>query len=127
MKTKVDLVLRLILGLVLTVFGSNKFLGFMPAPELPEPAANFMGALVQSGYLMGLVGLTEVVAGILLLTGRFVPLALVLLAPVSVNIMAFHLALAPAAIGPALLVSGLNVYLLFAHLPVYRPLLRARA
>lgn len=126
MKPKIDLVLRLILGLAMFVFGLNKFIGFMAPPELPEAAGNLMGAFVQSGYMMPLIAIVEIVTGALLLSGLFVPLALVLLAPVTVNIVLFHAALAPGGIGLGLVLFVINVYLFFAHIDAYRPLLRAK-
>src|SRR5882672_11243662 len=90
---------RLLLGLVFTVFGLNFFFHFIPTPSPPPPrAAAFAGALFASGYLFPLLKTTEVVAGILLLAGRFVPLALAALAPIVINIVGFHLFLAPSGI-----------------------------
>ncbi|MGF1452458.1 MAG: DoxX family membrane protein [Opitutales bacterium] len=119
-------ILRIMLGLALLVFGLNKFFGYMPAPELPEQAQSLMGAMSQSGYLMQFVGLTETVVGILLLSGFFVPLALVIFMPVSLNIIAFHLFLAPGGILPGLIIFLLNLVLMFLYLPAYRPLLRPK-
>lgn len=118
---------RLLLGLTLVVFGLNSLFHFMPQPEMPELAGSFLGALAESGYLFPLILAIELVVGVLLLAGRYVPLVLVLLAPVSVNIVGFHLALAPASIGPGALVALLNLYLLFAYRHSYAPLLRAKA
>lgn len=118
---------RILLGLVLVAFGLNGFVSFLPQPDLPEPAGRFIGALVESGYLFQLTHAVELIVGVLLLIRRYVPLALVVLAPISVNIAAFHLALDPAGfIGPAALVALLNLYLLFAYRPAYAPLLRSR-
>ena len=89
---------RLFLGLVFTVFGLNFFLHFLPMPAPPPQAGAFEGALFASGYLFPLLKVTEVVTGLLLLGGLLVPLALALLAPVIVNIVAFHLFLAPAGL-----------------------------
>ena len=87
---------RLFLGLVFTVFGLNFFLHFLPTPPPPPRAATFAGALFGSGYFFPLLKTTEVVAGLLLLAGRFVTLALAVLAPIVINIVGFHLFLAPA-------------------------------
>lgn len=122
---KLVLAARLLLGLILVVFGLNGFLHFMPEPSYSEPAAHFLGALAESGYLFPLVLAVKFIVGFLLLVDRFVPLALVLLAPIVVNIIGFHLALAPASIGPGALIAGLNLYLLFAYRSSYEPLLRA--
>ena len=67
---------RLFLGLVFTVFGLNFFLHFLPTPPSPPRASAFAGALFASGYLLQLLKTTEILAGLLLLSNRFVPLAL---------------------------------------------------
>ena len=103
---------RLFLGLVFTVFGLNGFFHFLPMPPMQaSPAATLAGALMGSGYLMQLVFATEVTAGLLFLAGRFVPLALALIAPVIVNIVAFHVALAPSGLPLALVVLALELLL----------------
>ena len=123
MKAKIDLALQALLGLILLVFGLNKFLNFLPAPEMPEAAAGFFGALYATGYMLPLIALTEVVVGLLLLARMWSALALVVLVPVTLNIVLFHLFLAPGGIGVGAVVFALNLYLLFVHLPKYRPLL----
>ena len=122
---KVILVARIILGLVLVVFGLNKFLQFMPFPPMPVAAGAFMGALMASGYVMTIVAVVEVGVGAMLLTNKYVPLALLLLAPISVNIITFHLFLDIAGIGGAALVTILNVFLLLAIKEKYSAVLSA--
>src|SRR6266481_2383319 len=97
--SKLPLVARIFLGLVFFVFGLNGFLHFIPQPPMSGPPADFMGALAATGYMFALIKGAEVAAGLLLLTGRFVPLALTLLAPVLVNILAFHALLVGAGVG----------------------------
>lgn len=92
---------RILLGLVFFVFGLNGFLGFLPMPDHPGASGQFLGALAATGYMFPLIKGTEVLAGLALLSNRFVPLALVVLAPVIVNIFAFHAALDPSGIGLA--------------------------
>lgn len=120
---------RVLLGAIFFLFGLNYFLNFIPPPSAPVPAGAmaFGGALMQTGYMMPLIKGTEVVCGALLLARRFVPLALVILAPVVVNIVAFHALLAPAAIGMALVVLALELYLAWTERAAYAPLLRARS
>ena len=115
---------RILMGLAFLVFGANGFLHFLPEPQLPERAGAFIGALVQSGYLMQLVKGTEVVAGLLLLTGIAVPLALVLLAPILVNIFLFHLTLAPEGLAPAVVLGACELVLARAHWASFRGLFR---
>ena len=116
MNSKVTMVLRIILGLALLVFGLNKFLWFLPQPEsLPEGAANFMGALTGTGYMIKLIGTVEVVSGLLLLINKWVPFALVLLAPVVVNIIFYHLKFDPATIGPGALIAIIEIILIYTN------------
>src|SRR5258706_814056 len=98
---------RILLGLVFFVFGLNAFLGFIPQPPMPDKAGAFMGALAATGYMFPLIKGVEVIGGAMLLSNRFVPLALVLLAPNVVNIVLFHAVLAPGGLGIALLVLAL--------------------
>lgn len=126
MRARIALVVRIILGLMLAVVGLNKFLQFMPAMQMAPPAMNLMGALIASGYVMPMVAMVEIIVGALLLTNKFVPLALILLAPLSVNVVLFHLFLDPASIGPAALVTIMNIYLAYVNKDKYRPLLSAR-
>lgn len=122
MNSKVTTALRIILGLLLIVFGANKFLMFMPSPELPEAAAEFMGALGKTGYMFYLIGAVEAVAGLLLVIKKWVPFALILFAPVAVNILLYHVKLDIANIGPGILVSLLTVILIYANWNHYKSL-----
>jgi uncharacterized membrane protein YphA (DoxX/SURF4 family) len=117
---------RLFLGLVFTVFGLNFFLHFIPAVPTTPRAASFAGALFASGYLFPLLKTTEVVAGLLLLGNRFVTLALAVLAPIVINIVGFHLVLAPSGIPLALAVLAAEVYLAWTYRAAFAPMLQAR-
>lgn len=121
-------VARVLTGLLFTVTGLNGFLDFLPQPKDPMPsgALAFAGAMMATGYLFPLVMGTQLVTGLLLLANRFVPLALALLAPVVVNIVAFHLFLAPSGLGPALVVLALELYLAWTCRAAYRPMLSAK-
>ncbi len=116
------------MGLVFLVTGLNGFLRFLPEPAtMPEGAAAFAGALMKTGYMFSLISGTQLVVGVLLLVNRFVPLALVLIAPVVVNIIGFHLFLSPAEIGPGILVLVLEIYLVWEYRRSYGPMLAPRA
>jgi putative oxidoreductase len=87
---------RYFLGLIFFVFGLNGFLNFIPVPtDLPEHVIAFMTALNATGYFFPLLKATEVTCGALLLANRFAPLALVILAPIVVQITAYHLFMTP--------------------------------
>ncbi|MDA1353404.1 MAG: DoxX family membrane protein [bacterium] len=94
-KEKVVLVMRLLLGLIFLVFGLNGFFSFLQMPPMPEEAMSFLGGLMGAGYFFPVLKVTEIICGALLLAGIYVPLALVVLAPVILNIVLFHLFLAP--------------------------------
>jgi|SRR5690606_2314108 len=117
---------RTVLGLVFVVFGLNYFVPFLPAPGLPPGRAlTFLGGLEAAGYLFPMVKAIEVGAGVAMLANRFVPLALLLLAPIIVNIAAFNFLLAPAYALPGLLVA-LELYLAWSHRQIFAPMLRAQ-
>jgi uncharacterized membrane protein YphA (DoxX/SURF4 family) len=121
---------RIVLGLCFFVFGLDGFLHFIPPPDvsaMPEGAVSFSVAMMNTGYLVQLVKGTEVVAGVLLLANRFVPLALVILAPVIVNIVLFHAFLSPDGSLIALVVVALELFLAWSHRRAYLLLLRPRA
>jgi uncharacterized membrane protein YphA (DoxX/SURF4 family) len=119
---------RLLMGLAFFVTGLNGFLNFLPPPStpMPEGAVAFAGALMKTGYMLKLVTGTQLVVGVLLLSNRFVPLALALIAPVLVNIMAFHVFLAPSGIGPGAFLLVLEIYLAWAYRGAFRPMLAVR-
>ncbi|HEX4130210.1 MAG TPA: hypothetical protein VHZ24_09210 [Pirellulales bacterium] len=102
----VRLIARLLLGLIFTVFGFNGFLHFIPMPPPEGLAGEFMGAIFGSGYWIAIFAV-QVVGGVLLLSGQFVPLALTLLGPVIVNILLFHACMEPKGLPPAIVVAVL--------------------
>ncbi len=124
MTRKLPMVARILLGLAFFVFGLNGFLHFLPNPPLPAKAGELLGAFAASGYLLTLVKATETLCGLLLLSNRFVPLALTVLAPVLVNIIAFHAALAPAGLVLPLVLVTLEVYLAWSYRDLFAPVLR---
>ena len=119
--SKVPTVARVLLGVVFLVFGLNGFFHFLPQPPLAPGAIGFVGGLASAGYFFPLLKATEVVAGLLLLVG-FVPLALTMLAPIVVNIVAFHLFLAPGNWAVVGFVLAAEVYLAVVHRAAFAPL-----
>jgi uncharacterized membrane protein YphA (DoxX/SURF4 family) len=116
---------RLFMGLVFTVFGLNGFFRFLPMPPAPPRAMAFAGGLMGAGYFFPLLKAVEVAVGLLLLTRRFVPLALTVIAPVVVNIVAFHLFLAPAGLALPLALLVAELYLAWSYRAAFAPMLKA--
>src|SRR5580704_16390164 len=96
MKT-LSTIARYLAGVIFLVFGLNGFLNFIPLPPPEGVAAQFMGALFVSHYLTLIFGF-QVIAAVLLLVNRYVPLAVAILAPVIVNILVFHALMAPSGL-----------------------------
>jgi putative oxidoreductase len=117
------LIARILMGAVFLVFGLNGFFHFMPAPPLPGLAGEFTHSLIASGYVY-LVSAVQVIGGFLLLTNQFVPLALVLLGPVIVNIIVFHLSMQPSGIAPGLVMLVLWLVLAYRCRTLFLPFLR---
>jgi len=124
----ITLIGRILLGLLFFVCGLNGFLNFIPPPSkpMPEEAMAFAGAMMKTGYFLQLVAGTQVIAGVLLLINRFVPLALVILAPVILNILAFHLFLEHSGLPLAIILTGLELYLAWAYRKYYYTLLTGK-
>ena len=116
------------MGLMFFVFGLNGFLNFIPPPKssMPEGAMAFSGALMKTGYMFPFIMGTQLLVGVLLLLNRFVPLALVLIMPVLLNIIAFHIFLQPAGIAPGAVLMVLELYLAWAYRKAYLPMLAPR-
>ena len=117
---------RILLGLLFTITGLNGFFRFLPMPPMEGAAATVMGGFATARYMFPLIFGTQAVGGVLLLAGRFVPLALALLAPVLVNIFLFHLALTPPA-PVAFFILAAELYLAWSYRDAFRPMLNLNA
>lgn len=115
-------ILRIVLGLALVVFGLNKFLAFIPMFEMAPAAANFLDSLETSGYILFAVAALEVIIGLLLIFRKWVPFALILLAPISINILLFHIFLDVSGLAIAVAIVAINVILIYKYWKSYRPL-----
>lgn len=113
MQIQFKTIARYFLALILLLVGLNKFFAYLPPMELSEDAMLFMQALQNSGYLIYVIGFFELLSGIFLLTKKCAPIGLLLMAPITVNILLFHLFLNPATMSLALIVSALQLYLFF--------------
>lgn len=124
--TRVTLVVRLLLGLVF--FGSGVAFFFMTPPPMEGPIADFFAGLMATRYFFYLLKGTEILCGLALLTGFFVPLALVALAPIVLNIFLVHAFMAPEGLVLAVVIGVLETYLAFfsaEYSPTIKSLFRA--
>lgn len=117
---------RIIFGLLWVLFGLNFFFHFITIPPPTQQAGAFLGAMFQTGYLFPFVKITEIIVGLLLLSNFFVPLALVVIAPVTLNIFLVHAVLDPGGIGISIVLLILNVFLGIRYLDSYKSMLKAR-
>jgi uncharacterized membrane protein YphA (DoxX/SURF4 family) len=115
---------RVFLGLIFVFFGSNAFLHFLPMPPLPQGVTGeYLHAFFASGYVY-VIGCLQVLAGLLLLVGRFVPLGLTLLGAIIFNIWAFHLLMAPEGLPPAIVVTILELFLVWRYRDAFVSIVR---
>lgn len=117
-------ILRILLGLLLIIFGLSQWIHFnvVPTHIYTGEAAIFIDSLSSTGYILKVVGTLEILVGLLLLFNKWVPFALLLLAPITVNILLFHLFLDIPGLYVAMVVVVLNAILIYKHWKVYRPL-----
>lgn len=119
---------RVVLGLIYFIFGLNFFLQFLPTPPSSGGVADaFLGGLFQSGYFFPLVKSLEVVLGAFLIIRLFVPLSLVILMPISLNILLFHVFLTPGDFAMAAVIMVIHLYLAWAYRESYKPLFNQKA
>ena len=117
------LIVRTLLGL-LFLFASVTFLfNLIPPPPMEGPINTFNQGLAASGYFFILLKITELVCAVLLLSGRFVPLALVILAPISINIFMVHLFLQREGLPVAIFVVASHIFLAYCYRDAFKPLL----
>jgi putative oxidoreductase len=108
------LIARILLGLIFVFFGVNGYLNFLHAPMPPGQAGQYMGVMFGTFY-MYFVSLVQLVGGVILLSGQFIPLALVLLGPVLVNILLFHISFQPSGLPPGIVCTVLWLIIFFGY------------
>lgn len=123
MNSKVFMILRILLGVFVLVFGLNKFLNFLPAPEgMSEAAGAYFGALI-SAKVISLVAIVEIAAGLALIFNKYGALLALILMSVSVNIVLFHATLDRGNIVPGIVLLVLNIVALYGYKDKYKNLL----
>jgi len=118
-------IVRVLLGLVFLVFGLNDFIHFIPMTPLPGDAGVMTVLMYTHGWLT-FHGVLYVIAGVLLLSGWYVPVGLTILGPIIVNILVFHLTLMPQGIALGLVAAALEVFLIWAYWPAFRGIFTAK-
>lgn len=121
---KVDFTIRIILGIGLVFFGLNGFFHWMIPPKGPQAEAQFLMALDSANYIFPLVYTTLVLSGVALLINKFVPVALMVLAPIFINIVLIHINFNPQGILFGVVFSVLILILFYSRWSVYKPLFK---
>ncbi len=121
----VTLVARVLLGLMFAIFGANGFLFFIPAPPIGGLAGDFMRVVFASHYLWLISGV-QLIAGLLLLIDRYVPIALILLAAMLANIWTYHITLMHSGFGMPILPTVLWLIVAVSERRAFAPLLGAK-
>ncbi len=123
MKKKIILIVSILFGLMFINSGLNKFFNYMPVPEdLPEGLMNLMGAFMEIGWLFPLVGVVEIVGGILFMTNKYRALGAIIILPVMVGILLTHIVNAPSGLPIALVLMAINLWVLYENRDKYKPL-----
>jgi putative oxidoreductase len=125
MQKKIYTVIRYLFGAGMTLFGLANLFKVLPLHSFPGNAGILMEAFSDSGYILPAVGFTQLVLGIALISNRFIPLALLLFAPVVVNVILFHVFMDMASMVMALPVVAITTYLFFYNRLAFSQLLKA--
>lgn len=120
------IIVRTLMGLLFLMASVVVLLNLVPKPELTGNIKTFNEGLDASGYFLSLLKVTELVCSIAFLTGRFVPLALVIIAPIVVNIFFVHVFLDPKGLPVAIFLALATAFLAYYYRDSFRPLLRAK-
>ncbi|MEP2670716.1 MAG: DoxX family membrane protein [Cyclobacteriaceae bacterium] len=117
---------RILLGLIYLASSLAFFFNLMPAPEMEGAVGQFMIGVSASGYMLQVVKIFELVCAIALISGRFVPLAAVVIFPITLNVFLFHAFLVPAGLPVAIFLLAANLFVAYANRGKYQPLVMAR-
>jgi hypothetical protein len=120
---KLSYFIRYTLAAMLLIFGLNKFFHFMSSPSLSDEAQAYLQAMESTGILFPLLGIIYILTAVALIVDRYAALMLLILTPITINILIFHGSLALGGIGPGLIVAILNALALFTYRMKYREIL----
>ncbi len=122
----VAIIVRVLMGLLFLFASISVLFNLVQQPELTGKTKIFMDGVNASGYLLTLIKVTELLCGIAFVTGRFVPLASVVIAPVIINILLFHIFVDTSGLIVGVLLTAGNIFLAYANWEKYKPLLSAK-
>jgi putative oxidoreductase len=121
------IIVRVLLGLLYVMSSVVVLFNLVKPPPMPDgPAKQFMEGMVATGYLLHLIKLTELTCGLLFVFGRFVPLATVMIFPVTLNIFLYHCFVPGPGLPMAICILTANLFLAYAHWDKYKPMLVAK-
>jgi len=125
MKSKILFVVSLLFGLMFINAGLNKFFNYMPVPkDMPENLVKAMTAIMQIGWLMPLIGVTEIVGGALFIPGKTRALGAIVILPVMVGVVLTNIFLAPSGLPIALVMFAINIWAIIDNREKYLPMVR---
>ena len=125
MKSKILFGASLLFGLMMINSGLNKFLNYMPMPEVPVAAGEFMYAIIQSGWLFVLVAIIEIIGGALFIFTKTRALGAIILLPIIVGILLFNIVMAPSGAIMAIILLTINIWIIAENKNKYLPMIQA--
>jgi uncharacterized membrane protein YphA (DoxX/SURF4 family) len=120
------IIVRVLMGLLFVFASVVVLFNLFPQPELTGSTKTFMDGVNASRYLMPLIKITELVCGIAFVTGYFVPLATVVIAPITINILLFHMFVDTSGLPVAVFLILANIFLAYANWDKFRPIVAAK-
>ena len=120
------IIVRVLMGLLFLFASIVYFLNLFPQPELAGNSKTFMEGVNATRYLMPLIKITELLCGIAFVSGYFVPLATIVIAPIVVNIFLFHVFIDTSGLPVAIFLVLANIFLAYAYRDKFKPLLKAK-
>ncbi len=125
MKSKILFGISLLFGLMMINSGFNKFFNYMPMPEIPEAAGQFMYAIIQSGWLFVLVAIVETIGGVLFICTKTRALGAIVLLPIIVGILLFNIVMAPSGAIMGVVLFAINIWVIIENRDKYLPMIQA--
>jgi uncharacterized membrane protein YphA (DoxX/SURF4 family) len=120
------IVVRVLMGLMFAFSAIVVLFKLVPQPELTGEIKTFMDGVNATGYMMTTIKVIELICAAAFLSGRFVPLAAVVIFPININILLFHVTIAPEGLLVAILLMIGNLFLAWYYREKYKPLFTAK-